>query len=276
MADFHTESAVSAALDVAGRFGVPADPFFLLHTRSNVLVRLGALVARVPATTRLMRPDPAPWLARDVELSRFLTERGVPVVSPSTDPPAGPHFSGGLPVTLWHYTRHDPDHRYSPAEIAKSLGRVHEALREYPGELPLHGPLDDIDRIFARRGEAIGDALPKLRAEAARIAAALPAGPVQALHGDAHPGNVIATADGPCWLDFEDTWRGPLAWDVATLVKQSDASALDAYPGEVDENAFGPFLELRRLLGTLWQFVIAERFPERLEEAHEAVNRRYA
>jgi len=276
MADFHTESAVAAALDVAERFGVSTDPFLLLHTRSNVLVRLGALVARVPATTRLMRTDPAPWLARDVELSRFLTERGVPVVSPSTDPPAGPHFSGGLPVTLWHYTRHDPDHRYSPAEIAKSLGRVHEALREYPGELPLRGPLDDIERIFARHGEAIGDALPRLRSEAARIEAALPAGPVQALHGDAHPGNVIATGDGPCWLDFEDTWRGPLGWDVATLVKQSDHSALVAYPGEVDESAFVPFLELRRLLGTLWRFVIAERFPERLEEAHEAVDRYYA
>jgi hypothetical protein len=273
MADVHTESAVAAALDVTERFGVPTDPFFLLHTRSNVLVRLGALVARVPATTRLMRTDPAPWLARDVELSRFLTERGVPVVSPSADPPAGPHFSGGLPVTLWHYTRHDPDHRYSPAEIAKSLGRVHEALREYPGELPRRGPLDDIDRIFTRHGEAIGDALPRLRSEAARIEAALPTGPVQALHGDAHPGNVIATPDGPCWLDFEDTWRGPLAWDVATLVKQSDPSALDAYPGEVDESAFGPFLELRRLLGTLWQFVVAERFPERLEKAHKAVDR---
>lgn len=276
MADFLTESAVAAALDVAERFGVPADPFFLLHTRSNVLVRLGGLVARVPATTTLVRADPAPWLARDVEVSRYLTQRGVPVVSPSTDPPAGPHFSGGLPVTLWHYTRHDPDHRYSPAEIAKSLGRVHDALREYPGELPRRGPLEAVDQIFTRLGESIGDALPRLRAEAGRIEAALPAGPVQALHGDAHPGNVIATDDGPCWLDFEDTWRGPLAWDVATLVKHSDRTALDAYPGEVGESSFGPLLELRRLLGTLWQFVIAERFPERLGEAHEAVDRYYA
>ncbi len=268
MADFHTESAVAAALDVTGRFGVPEQPLELLHTRSNVLVRQGALVARVPATTLLMRAEPAAWLARDVELSRHLTQCGVPVVSPSTDPPAGPHFSGGLPVTLWHYRPHDPDHRHSPAEIAKSLGRVHEALRDYPGELPLRGPLDDIDRILERHGDAIGDALPRLREEAARIEAALPSAPVQALHGDAHPGNVLATDEGPCWLDFEDTWRGPLAWDVATLVGQSDESALDAYPGEV--GPLGPWLELRRLQGTLWKFVKAGRF-DSYDEAHDAL-----
>jgi hypothetical protein len=276
MADARTESAVAAALAVGARLGLPTASPEILHDRSNVLVRLGSVVARVPATVRLARPDPAPWLARDVAISRYLTERGVSVVSPTTDPLPGPHFAGGLPVTLWHHVRHDPDIRYRPSEIAKSLGELHAALRDYRGELPRRGPLDDIDRILATHADAMGGAAPRLRAEAARIEAALPSDSIQALHGDAHPGNVIATANGPCWLDFEDTWRGPLAWDVATLVAQSSDETLDGYPSEVDKASFVPCLELRRLFAVCWRFVIANRFPHRLSEAREALERYFA
>jgi hypothetical protein len=83
MADVYTVAAV----EVARRHGLPADDPEVLRERSNLLVRLGAVVARVPATTRLVRPAPERWLARDVEVSRFLAERGVRVVSPTTDPP---------------------------------------------------------------------------------------------------------------------------------------------------------------------------------------------
>ncbi|GAA4532838.1 hypothetical protein GCM10023192_25470 [Amycolatopsis samaneae] len=85
---------------VARRYGLPADAPEVPYERSNVLVRLGPVAARAPATTRLALPGPAARLARDVARSAHLTERGVLVVSPTTDPPAGPHFAGGLPVTL--------------------------------------------------------------------------------------------------------------------------------------------------------------------------------
>jgi hypothetical protein len=100
MADAYTVSAVSAAVGVAHPYGLPAEDLQVLHERSNVLVRLGSVVARVPATTRLTRTDPGAALARDVAVSRFLTERGVRVVSPISDPPPGPHTAGVLPVTL--------------------------------------------------------------------------------------------------------------------------------------------------------------------------------
>ena len=270
MADAYTESAVAAALAVATRLGLRTDSPEVLHARSNVLVRLGPVVARVPATTRLARPEPAPWLARDVALSRHLTERGVPVVSPLTDPPAGPHFAAGLPVTLWHWTPHDPDHGYGPDVVAESLARVHAGLRDYSGELPAGGPVEDLRRVFSLHGAAFGEKLPALRAETDRIAAALPAGPVQALHGDAHARNLIATEAGPCWLDFEDTWRGPLAWDLATLAVNTSYEAFAAYPTSVDDTAFKTCVELRRLFGVVWQHVIALREPERLPRAQAA------
>jgi Ser/Thr protein kinase RdoA (MazF antagonist) len=35
--------------------------------------------------------------------------------------------------------------------------------------------------------------------------------PVQAVHGDAHLGNVINTARGPLWNDWGDAFLGPVA-----------------------------------------------------------------
>ena len=265
MADDYTRAAVRAARAVTARLGLPGHDPEVLHERSNVLVRLGPLVARVPATTRLARTGPA-WQERDVAVSEFLTERGVLVVSPTTDPPAGPHFADGLPVTLWHHAPHDPDHRYAPEVVARSLAEVHAALREYPGELPRRGPLDDLGRIFDRH-----DLDPRLRGEAARLAATLPEVAVQPLHGDAHPGNLIATPAGPCWLDFEDTWRGPLAWDLGILARQGGPEFLAAYPGSVDEEALRVCTRLRELYSVVWQFVIAIRFPHRLPGARSAL-----
>ncbi|SFW68195.1 Phosphotransferase enzyme family protein [Amycolatopsis australiensis] len=254
-----------AVRTVAARLGLAARDPEVLHERSNVLVRLGPLVARVPGTTRLARPGAA-WQERDVAVSRFLTERGVRVVSPSTDPEAGPHFAGGLPVTLWHHIPHDPDHRYAPDVVARSLAEVHAAVRDYPGELPRRGPLEDVARVLDRY-----DPDPRLHAEAARIEAALPDVAAQPLHGDAHPGNLIATEAGPCWLDFEDTWRGPLAWDLGVLASQGGAEYLAAYPASVDEGVLRAYTQLRAFYVVVWRFVIAQRFPHRLPEARTAL-----
>ncbi|MFI5608995.1 phosphotransferase [Amycolatopsis sp. NPDC051903] len=271
MADPYTASALEAALAVARRHGLGTRAPEVLHERSNVLVRLGSVVARVPGTTLLLRPDATAWLARDVALSRHLTESGVRVVSPTADPPAGPHFAHGLPVTLWHWTPHDPDHRHTPGEVAASLAEVHAALRAYPGELPARGPVDEILDALERHGATMDGAAPRIRDEALRLAEELPSDDVQPLHGDAHPGNVIATAAGPCWLDFEDTWRGPLAWDLAILAKQGGPEFLAAYPGEADPAALAVCTRLRELFVVVWRFLIAVRFPHRLGEAQAAL-----
>ena len=45
------------------------------------------------------------------------------------------------------------------------------------------------------------------------------------LHGDVHPGNLIATRGGLVWIDFEETCRGPVEWDLA-LLHWSDPAAV--------------------------------------------------
>jgi hypothetical protein len=54
-----TLAAVRAALAVTTRPGLPEHPPEVLHDRSNVLVGLGSVGARVPAATVPARPEPA-------------------------------------------------------------------------------------------------------------------------------------------------------------------------------------------------------------------------
>lgn len=47
------------------------------------------------------------------------------------------------------------------------------------------------------------------------------------LHGDPHAGNVVATRQGPRWLDLEDVCAGPLEWDLLALPEHSRVLAHD-------------------------------------------------
>jgi Ser/Thr protein kinase RdoA (MazF antagonist) len=38
------------------------------------------------------------------------------------------------------------------------------------------------------------------------------------LHGDAHARNALVTADGPVWMDLENICRGPVEYDLASLL----------------------------------------------------------
>src|SRR2546423_1704971 len=81
------------------------------------------------------------------------------------------------------------------------------------GELPAAGPVDDLrlgHDLLEREGILTGSVLARLRAELEFLAVEIRAFPVRALHGDAHPGNLLSTPDGLVWNDFEDAWRGPL------------------------------------------------------------------
>jgi hypothetical protein len=77
------------------------------------------------------------------------------------------------------------------------LGMLHEARR-----LAATGPADV--------AHAVEHALEMLHGTSNRI-----------VHGDSHPGNVLWTADGPLWSDWEDTHLAPLEWDLACLVARA-------------------------------------------------------
>jgi aminoglycoside phosphotransferase (APT) family kinase protein len=281
--DTLSSRALAAAVAVAEAHGLRRVEPEVLKDASNLLVHLrpAPVVARVATTTALIRSDVANWLARELALASHLVSRGAPAAPPSAELPPGPHLRDGLAVSFWTHLPHDPSRMPSPEEVGRSLADLHRASRDFPDELPEQGPLDDVDGALAvleRAGRLADDDLGLLREHRDRMAETLhTSGPAQPLHGDAHPGNLLLTPDGPVWNDFEDTWRGPVAWDLACLAetpKLDGPAAVAGYrPAEAAEGT-GPdtdvvdrFRAARRVLGTVWLQVVATRFPERREFA---------
>jgi Ser/Thr protein kinase RdoA (MazF antagonist) len=111
-----------------------------------------------------------------------------------------------------------------------------------------------------------------------RVAATVRAGveryslPMQPLHGDSHLGNVIATARGPLWTDWEDTFLGPVAWDLACLQAsappfgqrdpRSIAAARGGYGDDLDTDTLAAFTDARRFQAAVWGVVVGLARPD--------------
>ena len=123
--------------------------------------------------------------------------------------------------------------------------------------------------------QSLGDEGAQLAALLTHAREALDAGlPVRALHGDAHAGNVLRAPDGLLWIDFEDTCRGPVEWDLACLAcgRGPSAEALAAYGRAPDDPELVPFVEARSLQLAVWTVFVAERRPELREQARERLD----
>lgn len=265
------ESALAAAVSVARGWGVRvADPV-ILADGANVLVHLrpAPVVARVASLTELVRPGSAGWLGRDLDISAYAASRGIPVVRPCVDPPAGPHEHDGRVLTFFEYVPHDPAYRPEPASVGRQLAALHAVLREYPGPLPARGPVDDLRRGLDLLERHDVMAVEELRSSLESVAVEVAELPTQPLHGDAHPGNLLATPEGLVWNDFEDTWRGPVAWDLACLAntRRLDGwAAVAGYPSPPDQSEIELCLRLRRLYGRMWQAVVTRWGPPHTAE----------
>ncbi|HEX7304573.1 MAG TPA: phosphotransferase [Lentzea sp.] len=215
-------------------------------------------MARVAARTALIRPSVADHFARDLSVSAFLASRGMPVVTPSPELPAGPHVADGFVFSFSTHVPHFPDVELARPDVLKLLPDLHAELRLYDGSLPSRGPLDDIDNTLAYLDRIGVPDLEPFRARRDELLADWDAhyNDVQPLHGDSHHGNVLMTSSGPVWNDFEDTWRGPVGWDLACLAGARGAEAarraVELYGGGAASADVEYWLEVRILFGTLW------------------------
>ncbi len=91
--------------------------------------------------------------------------------------------------------------------------------------------------------------------------------PTQALHGDVSLRNLLRTPQRLVWNDFEDTFRGPVHWDVASAVgslrihganSRSVRAMLDAY-GWDDERELAPFLSAQEVYDEIWRLYDRQR-----------------
>ena len=78
----------------------------------------------------------------------------------------------------------------------------------------------------------------------------------QVLHGEPHPGNLLATADGLLFIDFETSCRGPIEFDVAHV--PGEVSAL--YPG-VDHVLLQECRRIVLAMVAAWRWDVADEFP---------------
>lgn len=273
--------AIVTARALAHENGLAASPV-VLADRSNLVLRLDPhpLVARVAMATSLARVGMA-WLRREVEVARFLDAASAPVTRPASALEPGPYERDGFVLSFWQLERLAATPP-SPRGAGEALAACHRALAAYPASaLPLWGGVEEAREVHARAlARGVFDAPERARLAAAweraeRILAEAPSrtASMQAVHGDAHLGNVLATDRGAVWTDWEDAFVGPVEWGLACLASRRDLFGED---GEAITQALAAYdaphdLELVRDLGLVrnlqvipWLAVFAEREPELL------------
>jgi hypothetical protein len=207
-----SQTAVAAALAAAQAQGLRCDEPVVLRDAWHVLVHLRPL----PLVARVSSPIPFPQgpkpeaVLRELAVAGHAARAGAPVIPPADDVDPGPHHHGGHIVTFWRYVQ--PRGEVDPTAAGRGLRAIHEALLDYDGELPPIGHPAEI-------GEMLDSVESSPDVELLRR---LVSGPTdlggQALHGDAHLYNCLASEAGLLWHDLETACRGPREYDLAALV----------------------------------------------------------
>jgi hypothetical protein len=267
-------TAVTAARAVAAAHGLQTDPV-VLQDGINVVLHLSPapVVARVATLTRLLRSDGLTPFGREVSLAGALAGAGAPVVPPSDLLPPGPHRHGDTVLSFWTRVPLLPE-RPGPAATAAAFAELRGHLAQQPatGE-PLDTPLGDLEAFLTHAGrwDVAAVDLERLAGRLERLRPQLD-GEVRRLHGDAHPGNLLATPEGWRWTDLEDTCSGPLGWDLAclrTTGRLDGRAVLDALPGAPTDAELTPWVQLRRLHAAAWSVVHATAHPDASGAARE-------
>ncbi|QDP94626.1 aminoglycoside phosphotransferase family protein [Microlunatus elymi] len=224
----HSRRAVTAAMSTGSALGLAVDDAVVLNDSNRMVVRLTPCdtVARVTPTTHYA----GHWMSpeREVEIVAGLGQTDSPVAQ--LDPRVEPRVQvrDGFAITFWTYFE-PMQSRVPPADYTRALERLHVGLRQLGVTTP-----HITDRVTAvQQDVANRDVTPELTdADRAFLASTLGdltlsitdrRAPEQLLHGEPHPGNVLVTRDGPLFIDFENTARGPVEYDLGWLpIRVSD------------------------------------------------------
>jgi aminoglycoside phosphotransferase (APT) family kinase protein len=282
MASGVEQRAVGAAVTVASACGLGVREAVVIHSASNVLVHLrpAPVVARVMTGTVALHDDPRKWLEREIRVLEFLAPSGLAVATSPLIAP-GPHCHDGLWMTFTEWIADvEPGPQIDPGahlddarELGRALKDLHDELRRFDGELGgLRELREDIERLRGRlrpAGASEGAAISSLgeRLNVLRPLVFESRLPTQALHGDVSLRNLLRAPGRLMWNDFEDTFRGPVHWDVASYVgsfrrhgasERSVREMLDGY-GWGDERELAPFLAAQEAYDEIWRMYDRQR-----------------
>jgi hypothetical protein len=273
---------VRAATETAIAHGIRPDRCDILQNGSTLVLRLTeTLVARVVQDREGPRQG-TEWFARENAIARHLTEGGAPVIPLHPDLPPGPHEHLGYPLNFWEFvTRVETEPAAS--EIGRTLNLCHGIMRRFPHPLPKLAILRESLDILRQR-TLFPPAQQMMLADHLRKALELLDNcDLQPLHGDAHMGNLMNTTRGLLWTDWEDTFAGPVEWDLASIiwnarVLEDDHSTvrqiLDAYlaaGGRIDDAILEHCMTARAAVMTAWYPIL---YPHPDEERRQRLQRR--
>jgi hypothetical protein len=222
-------AARAVAARVASACGLEVSASEDLQVSNRVVVRLLPcdVVARVADAGER---DAA---TRELALADALLRVSAPIAGPDARVPATVHIDDGFVVSLWTHHPPVPPRELDPAAHAAVLAQLHASMRLVSGVDAPHFT----ERVARARTlmsstvsvPAIGEddrafVLSVLDSSLASVLAF--DAPEQLLHGEPHGGNVLRTASGLLFTDFEAACVGPVEFDVADV----DEAVAAQYP----------------------------------------------
>jgi hypothetical protein len=267
-----SEPAIRAACDVATDLGLSFERAIVLQHRSNAIIHLFpttvvARVATIPTTIR----QGDDWFARELAVARHLAVTDAPLVPPSPDIDPGLHQHLGLVLSFWKFVK-VLDQPFDPYQAGRALRSCHQALKTFSGNLPILALLTEAMQLLVQSvATAFSPAdLDLLLQIGERSYQKLSRLPMQPIHGDSHSGNVLNTAQGVLWTDWEDTFVGPIEWDLACLVVapyvtgidlEKAEAALQGYGGPIDPEILEGCMVARSFVTVVWYAILQQQRP---------------
>lgn len=209
--------AVAAAMSTAAEFDLAVDDAIVLNDSNRLVIRLTPcdIVARVTPITHFASAE------QEVGLVKRLAQTDSPVAGLDARVEPRVFVHDGFKITMWAYFEPARSRVLPPAEYAKALARLHAGLRRIDVAMPhFMDRVADIQRDVASRDVTpdladtdralLADTLRDLRQSIVNRR-----GAEQLLHGEPHPFNILNTKNGPLFIDFENTARGPVEYDLA-------------------------------------------------------------
>ncbi len=274
-----------SAREVAIAHGLKVDRCEILQNGSTLVLRLSeSLVARVVQDCDGPRQG-TDWFERENAVASHLTQQEAPVIPLHWGLPAGPHVRDGYPMNFWEFVK-VIEVKPAAEDIGRTLFECHKSLRSLECPLPRLGILHETRAMFGmleRRSLFSSEDLELLCGHLERTTTELQAGRHQALHGDAHLGNLMNTDRGLLWTDWEDAFSGPVEWDLASVLwnakfLENDGafveSVLGAYRhagGSVEEETLRQCWCARAAVMTAWYPLL---YPNPNSDRREKLQRR--
>jgi hypothetical protein len=243
-------------MSTASSLDLIVDDAIVLHDSNRLTLRLVPcdVVARVAPVAHQVAQF-------EVELAQRLAESGCPVAT--LEPRVAPRVyeRDGFVVTLWTYYEPVTSREAPPADYAYALERLHAGMRKLDVPTPhFTDRVESAQQLVASRDrtpaladadrDLLGDTLRRLR----RVIGE--SGGEQLLHGEPHPGSMLATKNGLLFIDLETCCRGPVEFDLA----HAPEDVSEHYPG-INQDLLRECRILVLAMITTWRWDRGDQLP---------------